>query len=182
MIYVFLILSSCNDKISQEDETVYYPQASVVEIYLVDSLDEPRGFCLDIKGYKESADIKKGLQAHTCYSYQGSIAIDQGFSFDRINIGEFYMPGFDVCLEAENMNPSSSIKLESCLKSDLQKFILGINGNIFLENNKNLCLSISSENSRVGGGGSPVHLIRDLTLKNCDSNQTKFQTWATRLK
>ena len=182
MIYVFLILSSCNDKISQEDETVHYPQASVVEIYLVDSLDEPRGFCLDIKGYKESADTKKGLQAHTCYSYQGSIAIDQGFSFDRINIGEFYMPGFDVCLEAENMNPSSSIKLESCLKSDLQKFVLSINGNIFLENSKNLCLTISSENSRVGGGGSPVHLIRDLTLKNCDLNLTKFQTWATRLK
>ena len=34
----------------------------------------------------------------------------------------------------------------------------------------------------AGGGGSPVHLIRDLSLKNCDLNLTKFQTWATRLK
>ena len=181
-MYVFLILSSCNDKVFKENDIMLNPEAKMVEIYSVNSLDEPRGFCLDIKGYKESADIKKGLQVHTCYSYQGNIAIDQAFSFDRINVGEFYMTSFDVCMEAESMTPYSSINLEPCSKIDLQKFILNENGSIFLEKNKNLCLTISSEISREGGGGNPPHLIRNLTLDYCDTNRLKYQNWATRTK
>ena len=50
-----------------------------VEVYLLNQLDDYRGYCIDIKGYKSKAKISKGLQAHTCYSYQGKIAIDQGF-------------------------------------------------------------------------------------------------------
>lgn len=145
-------------------------------------MDELRGFCLDIRGYKESADIKKGLQAHTCYSYQGSIAVDQGFSFEKISNGEFYMPSFDVCMEAENTHSSSVLKLESCSKGALQKFSMNENGSISLEDNNNLCITISSESSREGGGGNPPHLIRNLNLENCNSNKLKYQTWATRLK
>ena len=179
-MYVFLILSSCNDNTSKEDNFLINPVLKIVEIYLIDPLDEPRGFCIDIKGYKESADIRKGLQAHTCYSYQGGVAVDQGFNFDQINNGEFYMPSFDVCMEAENANSSPALKLESCSKSDLQKFIMNKNGSIALENNKNLCLTISTENSREGGGGNPPHLIRNLTLENCNISQLKYQVWATR--
>jgi hypothetical protein len=54
------------------------------------------------------------------------------------------------------------------------------NGSIALENNKNLCLTISTENSREGGGGNPPHLIRNLTLENCNISQLKYQVWATR--
>ncbi len=181
-MYVFLILASCDDKLSKEDNIIINSESKLVEIYLVDPLDDSRGFCLDIKGYKESADTRKGLQAHTCYSYQGSIAVDQGFSFDQINIGEFYIPSFDVCVEAENMDTNAGLNLESCSKSDLQKFIMNDNGSIFLENNKNLCITISSEKSREGGGGNPPHLIRNLTLEDCSSNKLKYQTWATRVK
>ena len=178
-MYVFLLHLSCNDKTSQENRAEHDSLEETVEIYLVELLDEPRGFCLDIRGYKESADPKKGLQAHTCYSYQGSIAVDQEFSLQRINDNEFYMPKFDVCMEAGNANASSDIKLESCSINDLQKFVLD-SGNIVLKSNNNLCLTISSENSIQGGGGNPVHLIRDLTLKNCDSNLSKYLTWSTR--
>ena len=31
-----------------------------------------------------------------------------------------------------------------------------------------------------GGGGSPVHLIRSLTLENCDDNLSARQKWGTR--
>ena len=61
-MYVFLILSSCNDKVFQENDIVLNPEVKTVEIYSVNSLDDPRGFCLDIKGYKESADIKKDFK------------------------------------------------------------------------------------------------------------------------
>ena len=53
--------------------------SEAVEIYALNQLDEYRGYCLDIKGHKLKARTNKGLQAHTCYSYQGEIAVDQGF-------------------------------------------------------------------------------------------------------
>ena len=56
----------------------------LVEIKLIDNLDDKRGFCIDIKGYKSRANIERGLQAHTCYSYQGEIAIDQGLDANKL--------------------------------------------------------------------------------------------------
>ena len=56
----------------------------LVEIKLVDNLDDKRGFCIDIKGYKSRAKIERGLQAHTCYSHQGEIAIDQGLDANKL--------------------------------------------------------------------------------------------------
>ena len=36
-----------------------------VEIYLLNQLDDSRGYCIDIKGHKLKAQINKGLQAQT---------------------------------------------------------------------------------------------------------------------
>jgi hypothetical protein len=71
-----------------------------VEIYIRDQLDEPRGYCLDIKGYKLKAKINNGLQAHTCYSYQGEIAVDQAFDSLKLTKNQFFLPIFDVCMES----------------------------------------------------------------------------------
>ena len=62
----------------------------LIEIKLIDNLDDKRGFCIDIKGYKSRAKIERGLQAHTCYSYQGEIAIDQGLDADRLKQKELF--------------------------------------------------------------------------------------------
>ena len=63
-----------------------------VEIYLLNQLDDPRGFCIDIRGYKLKAKINKGLQAHTCYSYQGKISPDQGFDSLKLTKNQFFYP------------------------------------------------------------------------------------------
>ena len=62
-----------------------------VEIYLLNQLDDPRGFCIDIKGHKFKAQINKGLQAHTCYSYQGEISPDQGFNSLKLTKNQFIL-------------------------------------------------------------------------------------------
>ena len=52
----------------------------IVEIYSINQMDDDRGFCIDIRGHKSKAKVNRGLQAHTCYSYQGEVAIDQGLT------------------------------------------------------------------------------------------------------
>ena len=81
-----------------------------VEIYLLNQLDDPRGFCIDIKGHKFKAQINKGLQAHTCYSYQGEISPDQGFNSLKLTKNQFILPSFNVCMEASSLTTISKFK------------------------------------------------------------------------
>ena len=162
-------LASETEKVSNE----YY------EIYLLEQLNENRGYCIDIKGSKLNADPDNGLQAHTCYSYQGEVSVDQGFDNVKIDEDEFYMPFFEVCMEAENTSVSSILKLKVCNKNVKQKFKFNSNEEIVLSDNTNLCLTVS-ENSREGGGGTPTHLIRDLILDNCSADISTRQRWGLR--
>ena len=85
-----------------------------IEIHIIDQLDEYRGYCLDIKGYKLKAKVNRGLQAHTCYSYQGEIAVDQGFDPIKLTKSEFYLPAFAVCMEAKPLSTSAPLRLRKC--------------------------------------------------------------------
>ena len=75
---------------------------------MLNKLDDPRGFCIDIKGHKLKAQINKGLQAHTCYSYQGEISPDQGFNSLKLTKSKFILPSFNICMEASSLTPSAN--------------------------------------------------------------------------
>ena len=59
-------------------------EVDLLEVKLLNNLDDKRGFCIDIKGHKFRAKISRGVQAHTCYSYQGEIAVDQGLDANKL--------------------------------------------------------------------------------------------------
>tara|TARA_B100001564_G_C20533993_1_gene621163 strand:- start:95 stop:691 length:597 start_codon:yes stop_codon:yes gene_type:complete len=149
-----------------------------VEIKLLDNLDDKRGFCIDIKGYKLKAKINKGLQAHTCYSYQGEIAVDQGLDANRFKYKKLFFPNFNVCVSSTSSKKTLSLNLIKCINA--QKFVIGEDNTIRLKNNINLCLTVAKGNSRKGGGGLPAHLIRNLTMQTCNHQISIYQTWGIR--
>ena len=176
-----MLLTSCNkqseaDVVESNEETAY-PETA--EVYLLNNLNDIRGFCIDMTGYKTNADINKALQTHSCYSYQGSVSVDQGFDVSRISNGEFSLPFFNVCMEIENAEPSSGLILRGCDKNPKQQFVFEDDGKIKPVNDLGLCLTASSD-YREGGGGSPVHLIRDLSLSACDESLSTRQSWGFR--
>ena len=150
----------------------------LVEIKLIDNLDDKRGFCIDIKGHKSRAKIERGLQAHTCYSYQGEISIDQGLDANKLKQKELFFPNFDVCVHPSSYNNSQSLTLIKCKNS--QEFIFDEDNTIRLKGNTNLCLTVAKEESRKGGGGSPVHLIRNLSMQKCNKDNSIYQNWIIR--
>jgi hypothetical protein len=154
--------------------------ANLVEIYSLDQMDDQRGFCIDIRGHKSKAKINSRLQAHTCYSYQGSIAVDQGFDFLSLVKGQFRLPAFDVCMEADSNTASASLRLSKCQAKELQKFEWDNNGRIYLISNIKLCLTVAQGESRRGGGGSPIHLMRNLSMELCSEPLQAFQMWGAR--
>lgn len=172
-ILTFLILLSPNTVLSRT-------MGDTVEVYLLNQLDDHRGYCIDIKGYKSKARVNKGLQAHTCYSYQGEIAVDQGFDESKLTKNQFFLPGFDVCMEAASVSASENIQLSNCRNGKLQKFKWNKTGRIHLISNLKLCLTVAQGQSRKGGGGSPVHLMRNLSLEICSDTLKIFQIWGVR--
>ena len=153
-----------------------------VEIYLLNQLDDPRGFCIDIRGHKLKAKIDKGLQVHTCYSYQGEISPDQGFNSLKLSKNQFYLPSFNVCMEASSLSPSTNLRLGKCDPNKFQNFEWSNKNKISLVSNRKLCLTVDQGQSRKGGGGSPVHLMRNLSLELCSKSLNPYQVWSIRKK
>ena len=167
MVLGLLIITS-----SQADDNV--------EIYLLNQLDDPRGFCIDIRGHKLKAKIDKGLQAHTCYSYQGKISPDQGFNSLKLIKNQFILLSFNVCMEASSFIPSANLKLKKCDRNKLQNFEFSNKNKIRLISNRKLCLTVEQGQSKKGGGGTPVHLMRNLSLERCNKSLNSYQAWSVR--
>ena len=157
-----------------------FVSAEVVEIYSLNHIDDRRGYCIDIKGHKFKAKVQKGLQAHTCYSYQGEITVDQGFDSHKLIDNQFNISYFNVCIEIKLLNASTSLQLKKCQNDQLQKFKRDNEGRIQPVSGMNLCLTIAKGQPKRGGGGSPVHLIRKLSLKDCSVTLKSFQRWGKR--
>ena len=151
-----------------------------VEVTLVDRLDESRGFCLDTLGFQTRARPEEGLQTHSCYSYQGQLAVDQAFDADRISEGAFRIIEFDLCMTARALSTGSTFALEPCDGRPTQQFEHRANGKIASLGAPGSCVTAGEGPSRHGGGGDPVHLIRDLTLEVCDGGDDERQQWRLR--
>ena len=72
-----------------------------------------------------------------------------------------------------------SIILTKPERCSIAKKFFWTDGKIQPKNNSSLCLTVSDE-FREGGGGTPVHLIRTLTLESCDDAISSRQKWGFR--
>ena len=154
--------------------------SELVEIHLLDNLDDDRGFCIDIKGHKSRAKIERGIQAHTCYSYQGQISIDQGFEKHSITNSSFYILGFSVCMKVKSVNFKHEVILGKCDNMNLDSLTFSENNQIHLTKDKSYCLTVIENSLRTGKGGSPIHKMRDIELLKCNKNINYLQKWGYR--
>ena len=151
--------------------------AELMEFQLTDKLDEPRGYCIDIRGHKESAKFNRGLQAHTCYSYQGQIGVDQAFDKTSVKLGKFYIPYFNVCMEAKELIKGATLVLKECTNGIKQNFTHTLNKTIKHMGKNNLCVTVAKGKSKKGRGGTPPHLMRHLIIDDCQEVENQYNTW-----
>lgn len=87
------------------------------------------------------------------------------------------MPYYDVCMAASSVDIGSDILLEACNDSDTQIFNLQENGQLSLQENPELCVTVNATEKKEGRGGSPIHVMRPLSLQSCDTAQQDYQSW-----
>lgn len=151
----------------------------LVEVRLVDDIDETRGYCLDIAGGRGTdAPVDQGLQAHTCYDYTGGLLEDQSFDAALIDQGQFKIPYFNVCMSVSSIEADSAIMLAPCESVDTQKFSLKPNGHLIVQASPELCVTASSTEKKEGRGGTPIHVMRPLSLQPCSDDNKTYQVWS----
>ena len=159
-----------------------FAQESLVEITLKDKLDEPRGFCFDTRGFQHNARPDDGLQTHTCYSYQGQLAIDQAFNENLLKYDIFKLDGFNACMSLNGQESGSSLTFKDCEEVPEQSFKFNADGLITPLIMPHYCITAGPGPSILGGMGmSPGgHLIRTLTIEECSKDLSYRQKWRTR--
>jgi len=151
--------------------------AGTSEIKLVKTLDDTRGFCMDMAGSKQQASTTSPLQGHTCYDYQGAIAVDQGVTTSLISSGVLRLPAFGACVVGTGVKAGSAVTLRTCGANGTKAITMTSAGLISPIASAKLCLTIGNS-STPGGGGTPVHLKRSLTWETCSTAAADRQTWA----
>ncbi len=151
-----------------------------VEVTLIEHLpDEARGWCIDSAGHQQNAIMAGGVHGHTCYSYEGQIAVDQGFSEEGIKQGYFRLVAFDHCMSLSINKPDSWIALTPCDGRIEQQFEMTDEGLIISKAAPELCITLGLD-MVYGGGGNPLHIIRTATLDTCSEDKAKYQRWRFR--
>ncbi|MEL7282780.1 MAG: ricin-type beta-trefoil lectin domain protein [Pseudomonadota bacterium] len=160
-----------------EEAATEIPEGSV-EVTLLDRLDGvTSSFCLDIAGGNKDVDPANGLQAHTCYSYQGALGSDQAFDPAKLAEGTLYMPVYDVCATVASAEAGAEVTLAACDESEAQKFTVAETGEVSPAAAPEMCLT-AGEESRFGR--SDVHQIRDLSVESCSEEAAGRQQWGGR--
>ena len=154
------------------------------EITLIERLaDEPRGWCIDAAGHQANAIMVGGVHGHTCYSYEGNgeyrVAEDQGFVQQDIESNRFRLAAFDHCLTLAVPEAGSWVALTPCDDRPEQGFRMTEDGRIQSVAESGLCVTLGTQ-TVPGGGGSPVHLIRELLMQECSDANASLQQWRLR--
>lgn len=149
-------------------------KANSAFIRLKDPLDAPGHYCVDVPGAGRGVRLQSALQVHTCKPL--AKAADEIFTINHPNEGQIYMEAYDLCVEAEGVQPGSSLLLKDCSESQRQVFTIQsdavrLNG----EHNDDLCLAVAPGDGIPTGG--PSHLRRPLTLESCKSIGSTRTGW-----
>ncbi len=148
--------------------------ASTGLIQLLDPLDEPEFYCVDVPGFGRSLNLQGALTAHTCKPG----ADDEMFQWDSPESGQISMPAYDLCVEASGEEAGSTLQLAGCSGSPLQQFLYDDNGQIRLDQGADggeLCLTVGPGPGEPTGG--PSHLRRTLTLETCSQVDQSRTLW-----
>jgi triacylglycerol lipase len=140
----------------------------------VDSLDEPRGYCMDISGTGPTLDLEAPLQAHTCKGLEP--IDDQLFEAggQQIRASEH-----GRCLAVEALELGAPLRVLACSDSRLQRWRF-TDGRLSPASRPDLCVALASARGEPWGTPrlvSPAYRRQAIALDKCDAQAGARQTF-----
>ena len=151
-------------------------------IKLQTELDEARGLCIDIAGFRDNIDTDVPVQAHTCKSNPNAQE-DEIFEANNPAPGNIRNPEYDVCLDVISVVNRGSIFVRPCSASATQKFVTNDNGELRPAGDSGLCVAASPTPSHpaVRAGRTPepgvTNVARAMSLAPCNAVDDSLKRW-----
>jgi len=137
---------------------------------LLDGLDDPMHYCLDVPGFRASVQLKSPLMAHTCKPG----AEDELFTTNYPKPGQIYIEAYKLCAQASISE--KKVYLKDCSDAPEQRFSYTSNKKLQVSSSKEpLCIVVADGSGEPAGGRN--HLRRDLLLQKCSDTKDKLSQW-----
>lgn len=141
-------------------------------IRLVDPLDEPEFYCVDIPGFRQNVRLEAPLMAHTLKRFGSG---DEMWTMDYPNEGQIFATEYGLCIEAASTVPGAALLLKEPSDSPLQRFRFNKDGTITLADHPSLGFAVAEGKGSKAGG--PSHLRRDMSLKTINETDATLTRW-----
>ena len=146
--------------------------AAPAMLRVADSLDEPRGYCLDISGSGPTLDLEAPLQAHTC---KGVNPIDD----QLFEASGQQLRAHDRCVAVEALEPGAPLHMRACSDSRLQRWRFA-DGRLSPASRPELCLALAAVRGEPWGTPrlvSPAYRRQSVALAACDAETDSRQVF-----
>ncbi|HAT60916.1 MAG TPA: hypothetical protein DCS60_09120 [Opitutae bacterium] len=158
-----ILLSFTNNIVAEPDP---------VMIRLVDPLDEPEFYCVDIPGFRQNVQLQSPLMAHTLKRFGSA---DEMWTMDYPSKGQIYASEYGLCIQAASAEQGATLLLKEPSDSRLQCFKLTKKGALVLVDHPELGFAVAGgEGSKAGG---PSHLRRDIRLGRLSDTDATLTSW-----
>lgn len=165
--------------VTAQAKATVLPTLTAGLIRLRDDLDDPLGYCIDVRGFGSGIRLDADLQAHSC---KRNSPDDQSFTLSRLRSpGLVLLVEYDVCLAVADPKEGASILLHQCDNPSVaREFRWMDDGKLrFVADStappSDLCVGVAGGPGEPAGGRN--HLRRDLMLVDCDATDPNLVTW-----
>lgn len=164
------------------EEDPRFASGYVGRLKLVDDIDDPAGYCLDVPGPASNIRLDIPAWAHSCH---GGPEPDQTYRFDEDGNGafRFVWEVYDVCLTATDAVAGSGLSYLPCDGGSQQAFDSAADGTFTLRGS-DLCLSArnmddagSQDEVGIGRNVAPGDWVRGLQLRPCAEALDALTQW-----
>ncbi len=167
------VLAACSDATDgiAEVDPASVPPVSLIQ--LINPLDEPGYYCIDVRGFGFNVMLNDALQVHTCKRTQFE---DELFSYGQLSDGQLHMEEYRRCMEAGAAASGAPLYVRRCSDSTLQRFGYMVDRTLRLaEGDSSLCVAVAPGEGRPAGG--PFYLQRDRLLQECAEVEPGLAEW-----
>jgi hypothetical protein len=155
-----------------EDAAAKTDMSSSVMIRLVDPLDEPEFYCLDVPGHGSGVQLESPLTAHTLKAFGSA---DEMWVLNYPATGQIYVPAYKRIIESERAEAGASLYLKPPSDSPLQRFTMKDDGSIVLTEHTELAFAVAPGVGEPTRG--PSHLFRKMGLAKVADTPEKLARW-----
>ncbi|MEO1057283.1 MAG: ricin-type beta-trefoil lectin domain protein [Actinomycetota bacterium] len=154
----------------------------VGRLQLIEALDDPAGYCLDVPGPATNLRLDLAAWAHSCHD---ETEPDQVLRFDEDGNGalRFLWEDYDLCLTADAVAAGSGFSYQPCDGGESQAFDATADG-VFQLRGTDLCLAALNMDTGTADGDAgtgrdvaPGDRVRTLQLQPCATTTAALQQW-----